>query len=401
MINRKILSFILIALMATTSFAGKVETVIVEGLGVSIESARENAAKNALGQVVGMYTVSDSVVKNRKLIKDEVLSYSNGFISKYLQLSSREESGLYIVEAKISVEIGKLTQALGKLNIALKNVSNTGFKLRAKQDFSSIKDFKKMFDKIVIEPVLNSSAYSLSVNSIDPYEEEVNRRKKVKYRFKNRSGQKKAYENGDLMPYIIKFKSSLNKEYFKSVAEFYEKSSIKTSSINGLSKCSHKKRYSCLAVLKPKGMSKYSDFKSAKVVGYQFSAKNTRVIQSKLKKIKKEKEFSLRFKLKDVNNNEIGSIIIGDRYMMPSLHGHGRKKTDYSSSGVLYYQGKDYRDRALSDRASALISGGLDVRHMNLSLMNSEELAVVVLLSESDVSQINQIELSTNWADRQ
>ena len=87
---KKILSFILIALMATTSFAGKVETVIVEGLGVSIESARENAAKNALGQVVGMYTVSDSVVKNRKLIKDEVLSYSNGFISKYLQLSSRE-----------------------------------------------------------------------------------------------------------------------------------------------------------------------------------------------------------------------------------------------------------------------------------------------------------------------
>ena len=391
---KKILSFVLIALISTISFANKVETVIVEGLGVSIESARENAAKNALGQVVGMYTVSDSVVKNRKLIKDEVLSYSNGFISKYLQLSSREEGGLYIVEAKISVEIGKLTKTLGRLNIALKNVGNTGFKLRAKQDFSSIKDFKKMFDKIVIEPVLNSSAYSLNVDSIEPYEEEV------QYRFTDDRDQKNAYENGDLMPYIIKFKSSLNKEYFESVAEFYEKSSIKTSPIKGLSKCSHKKRYSCLAVLKPKGMNKYSDFKLAKVVGYQFSAKNARIIQSKLKKIKAEKEYSLRFKLKDVNNNEIGSIIIGDRYMMPSLYQRGRK-TDYSSSAVLYYQGKGYRDKTKSDRAKVLISGGLDVGGgMNLSLMNNEELAVVVLLSESDVSQIENIELTANWNEK-
>ncbi len=396
---KKILSFILIVLISTTPFAGKVETVIVEGFGATVESAQANAGKAAVSQVVGMYTVSSSAVENRQLIKDEVLSYSNGYIKTFQVIDTKKESGLYIVEAKVKVELGKLTQILGKLNIALKNVGNTGFKLRAKQDFASIKDFKKMFDKIVIEPVLNSSAYLLNVDSIEPYEEVFNSQG-VQYRFIDDWDQKNAYENGDLMPYIIKFKSSLNKEYFESVAEFYEKSSIKTSSIKGLSKCSYKKRYSCLAVLKPKGMNKYSDFKSAKVVGYQFSAKNARIIQSKLKKINKEKEYSLRFKLKDVNNNEIGSIIIGDRYMMPSKYHQRGRKTDYSSSAVLYYQGKGYRDKTISDRVSALISGGLDMRRMNLSLMNSEELAVVVLLSESDVSQIENIELTANWSEK-
>jgi len=40
---KKILSFILITLISTTSFAGKIETVIVEGYGATVESAQANA----------------------------------------------------------------------------------------------------------------------------------------------------------------------------------------------------------------------------------------------------------------------------------------------------------------------------------------------------------------------
>ena len=196
----KILSFILIALISTTILADKAETVIVEGFGATVESAQANAGKAAVSQVVGMYTVSSSAVENRQLIKDEVLSYSNGYIKTFQVIDTKKESGLYIVEAKVEVELGKLTQILGKLNIALKNVGNIDFKVKTKQAFSSTNNFKKMVDEIVLNPIIiDQSAYSLYIHSIEPFDEELFD-SGVRYGFRYLSGDEKAYKNGDLLP---------------------------------------------------------------------------------------------------------------------------------------------------------------------------------------------------------
>jgi hypothetical protein len=69
MMNR--IAFIMTALLMLTvnalAFAGeqeKTESVIVTGYGVDVDKARENAIKNAVQQVVGVYVASDTIVKN-------------------------------------------------------------------------------------------------------------------------------------------------------------------------------------------------------------------------------------------------------------------------------------------------------------------------------------------------
>jgi hypothetical protein len=374
---KKILSFILIVLISTTPFAGKVETVIVEGFGATVESAQANAGKAAVSQVVGMYTVSSSAVENRQLIKDEVLSYSNGYIKTFQVIDTKKESGLYIVEAKVEVELGKLTQILGKLNIALKNVGNIDFKVKTKQAFSSTNNFKKMVDEIVLNPIIiDQSAYSLYIHSIEPFDEELFDRK-AGYEFRYPSGDEKDYKNGDLLPFIIKFKAGLSQEYFESVKEFYEKTSVKT-----YNNCKVKNIF-CLYKLGSNKVGRSSVYEHAKSAGYKFSKNNYRVLENKLKQLEVMKP-SFSFKLKDVNGDEIGVI-------SKSRLGYS---TGYSSTKILYHQNGSKKWTDSNSVYGSTLAIGLDDDYF---ISNNKELSVVVLLSESDASQINQIELAINW----
>ena len=61
------------------------QTVLVKGYGDTIEAARLNAGKIAIEEVVGSYVVSETIVKNRKLITDGILSYSNGYIKSFIE----------------------------------------------------------------------------------------------------------------------------------------------------------------------------------------------------------------------------------------------------------------------------------------------------------------------------
>ncbi len=92
MINCKsscILSFVIVCFvmvfLSTTNVRaeGKIEKVVVSGSGLSEDKAIQSASKTAIQQVVGMYVVSDTVMQNRELIKDEVFSQSNAYIKTF------------------------------------------------------------------------------------------------------------------------------------------------------------------------------------------------------------------------------------------------------------------------------------------------------------------------------
>lgn len=67
--------WISVMILDAASISGKNKTihkVIVTGIGINENKAIKNATKSAIQQVVGMYVVSDVLMKNSKLIKDEV-----------------------------------------------------------------------------------------------------------------------------------------------------------------------------------------------------------------------------------------------------------------------------------------------------------------------------------------
>lgn len=115
--------FLVISGIALAEEPEKTEKIIVSGIDMDADKAKENAIRNAVEQAVGSYMASDTLVKNSQLVKDEILSYSGGFV-KDTRVISQEKSGdgLFTVQIEATVVSTKIKRKLESLNIATKKV---------------------------------------------------------------------------------------------------------------------------------------------------------------------------------------------------------------------------------------------------------------------------------------
>ena len=216
--------------------AGKIETVEVTGMGATQEKAIKNATKEAVRQVVGMYVVSEAVTKNRKLIKDEVLSASNGFVRKFTTIEKEvDEDGIHTVTARVEVEVGKVTEKLTGLNIATKKIDSDNLTAQVISKAETAKDFMALAQKVIFDPIVeNKGMYKIEVNffndlvSDDDFDDE----KWMGWaKFDSHEIIKSIYFPGglsvaeDWVPIQMTMKVSIKNEYFDGVAQFLDKNS--------------------------------------------------------------------------------------------------------------------------------------------------------------------------------
>lgn len=212
---------LLLGFSADATAAGKIETVEVTGMGVTPEKAIKNATKEAVRQVVGMYVVAEAATKNRKLIKDEVLSASNGFVRKFTTIEKEvDEDGIHTVTAKVEVEVGKLTEALTGLNIATKTVDSDNLTAQIIDKVESAKDFATLAHKVIFEPLeKNKGIYNIDVNFFtglvndDDFDEE--------FWLKQVLGR----ASDDWVPIQMTMKVSIKDAYFEAIEQFLDKNS--------------------------------------------------------------------------------------------------------------------------------------------------------------------------------
>ena len=69
--------------------------VVVTGDGADADKALQNAFSQAIEQAVGVLVDAETVVKNDQLIRDEVLTYSRGYVEKYEVVKRWQEDGLH------------------------------------------------------------------------------------------------------------------------------------------------------------------------------------------------------------------------------------------------------------------------------------------------------------------
>jgi len=101
----------------------KTMKVIVTGIGADTAAARLNATRNAVERVIGVYVSADTLVKNHALLKDEILSYSGGYVRDGRIVSEEHgRDGLVAVTIEADVVASKLKRKLEFLNIAVRNV---------------------------------------------------------------------------------------------------------------------------------------------------------------------------------------------------------------------------------------------------------------------------------------
>ena len=100
-----------------------IQTVVAEGVGTTDDDALKDAFRAAVRQVVGAVVDTETLVKNDEVVKDQVLTYSNGFIKNYKPVSTKKHGGLVRTTIKATVERSEVIQKLQAAKISTQKVT--------------------------------------------------------------------------------------------------------------------------------------------------------------------------------------------------------------------------------------------------------------------------------------
>lgn len=88
-------------------------TVTVTGTGSTYEEAKSDAVKNALQYTLKQLVIVDRIVNENEVLRDRVLSTSNGYVEKFLEKHTNETSLGYSVEAEVTISATRIENFLG------------------------------------------------------------------------------------------------------------------------------------------------------------------------------------------------------------------------------------------------------------------------------------------------
>lgn len=118
--------------------AANAETISVDatGSGSTESEALQQALMSAVSSAVGTLIDAETVVENDKVIKDRILSATNGFVEKYEKLESRRDGEGWTVKVRATVRSGTLRERLDQTihrSTSPVDGQNLGQRIRNKQ----------------------------------------------------------------------------------------------------------------------------------------------------------------------------------------------------------------------------------------------------------------------------
>jgi hypothetical protein len=101
--------------------SGKTTTVTAEGEGITVDAAKQDAARKALEQAAGVIVRSESIAVDWQLAQDVVLTEARGSIEKMDVVSSRQEGGIHRVQIRAVVSTEMIAKDLSILHYLSNN----------------------------------------------------------------------------------------------------------------------------------------------------------------------------------------------------------------------------------------------------------------------------------------
>ncbi|AGB42234.1 Protein of unknown function, DUF400 [Halobacteroides halobius DSM 5150] len=135
MVNKKLVflvSLLLLISIGPVINASDSQVVEVEGMAsvtagnlVQVkEQAINNALRRAVEQVAGTFISATTKVRNAKLIKDEILKNSQGYVTGYKVLHKELSGSLYQVRLRVKVGVKDLSADVEALKMNIKRIGN-------------------------------------------------------------------------------------------------------------------------------------------------------------------------------------------------------------------------------------------------------------------------------------
>jgi len=370
--------------------------------------------------VVGMYVVSDSLIRNGKLINDEVLTYSNGFAKSIKTISSKKEGEFWLVNAEVEVVVGKVIKKLRDIQIT--TISGPGEVPIFAGTFTDVDKFRKVFKKIALDPIFkDGSAYKREFLSMEPYlDDRSSGLKEGQHIYQFIANDKDRYESMKVIPFAMKFRVSLSDEYINQAKNFYnylsggdieEKTCKKKKSPKKnepTTDCCNVSSV-CIVELTDPPREK-SWLVGSKVTEYKFSSVNNRVVNNELLKIRNLYDISrhsgayFSFEFLDKDEKSIGSVVLGGIDTCKSIKDAKKYSKCKKDRGVV--SGSHYSSTPIITPYEAwgdpwhkgvlpMISGFYINKKALIS--NQQEFVVIVLIDEEDAKMIKDVKSSINW----
>lgn len=163
-----------IPVTTTTDSSGlKLQTIKIEGVGSTVELAAQNAAQNALTQVVGSFIdvekkldkkteIVDGIRNETKSISTNIKDYSQGTIKGFKVLDSKQESGLTRITAEVVVRIDDFHAYIKKLAEGEVAVDEGLFVKMKSENKQQINQANLLFDNI-LSPINTGKVIKIKV----------------------------------------------------------------------------------------------------------------------------------------------------------------------------------------------------------------------------------------------
>lgn len=132
-----------------------INEVITVGYGISEDEALKNAFRSAIEQFVGVVIDTTTLVQNDELVKDEILTASNGYIEKYFIINKLNNNNLIEIKIKAYVKAQEVLNKIESLNISVKDFDGKNIYAKISTKIDSKRDSEKILEKVVGE-FLNS-----------------------------------------------------------------------------------------------------------------------------------------------------------------------------------------------------------------------------------------------------
>jgi len=145
--------------------------VDVEASAHTPEAARDEIFKIAVAKALGSLVLSEREIKNNKVVRDEFLIYSSGYVEDFQIKSEQQDGSLYKITATVWVSESKIADRLQESKVAAGEID--GERLARKYD--SYHKQAKASDRIIESVLMGVPGQSFNVQ-VGKYSSRINNR---------------------------------------------------------------------------------------------------------------------------------------------------------------------------------------------------------------------------------
>jgi len=135
-------------LLAQETQANQSVDIVATGIGADPDASLKNALTSAVEQAVGLVVDAETIIKNEGIVKDQILTYSDGYVEKYDKVKEgKRDDGLYETKIKATIKKRQLVEKLKQSNISVKQVDGQSLFAEVYTKQASTKDVVPMIEK--------------------------------------------------------------------------------------------------------------------------------------------------------------------------------------------------------------------------------------------------------------